>query len=108
MKARESIGYHSRCSGKIGSDVKGKVLGTILEARTLLAKVLNVQLDTVGDKDSLYTLEMWDSLAHIRIILELEHVLNTELTTEQVLSVENVADIAKLLDSLYTNNALHG
>lgn len=68
-----------------------------LQARKLVARVLEVPLDAVGVDDTIETLEQWDSIGHMHIILEIERMLGVELETEQVLALESVKDVADVL-----------
>ena len=68
----------------------------LADASSLIARVLDVPLDLASDA-SIYTLDEWDSLAHVRIILEIEKAVGAELDTEQVLSVERTEDVARVL-----------
>jgi len=65
--------------------------------RRLVARALNISIEGVHEDASMSTLEAWDSLGHLRIVFAIEESMGTELTVEQVLSIENVRDIAKLL-----------
>jgi len=60
---------------------------------------LAVPVENITLEDSLETLEAWDSIGHIRIILEIELAIATELETEEVLEIWSVIDIARLLQS---------
>lgn len=66
-------------------------------ARNLLAEILNVSIDGISNESSILTLNEWDSLAHMRIILRLEEIVGTQLPTEKILEIENVIDIANAL-----------
>ncbi len=68
-----------------------------LEARCLVAHALTLSLESVPEDALMNTLEAWDSLGHLRIVLEIEDTIGTELTGEQVLSIESIRDIANLL-----------
>ena len=43
-------------------------------------------------------LDAWDSLGHLRIILEIEAAIGAELTGEQILGIDGLSDIAVILD----------
>ena len=64
-----------------------------------MARALSLSLEIVPEDTSMNTLEAWDSLGHLRIVLAIECALGTELTGEQVLSIDGVPDIANLLHS---------
>lgn len=68
-------------------------------ARNILAKALNMPPDTIPNDGDVHNLEAWDSLAHVRLILDLEAELGIELTTEQIVSIVSVDSIEKILNS---------
>lgn len=63
----------------------------------MVAKALALPLESVPEDASMNTLKAWDSLGHLRIVLEIEGAIGTELTVEQVISIESVRDVADLL-----------
>ena len=69
----------------------------LLETRRLVARALNISVDGVHQDTSINSLDAWDSMGHLRIVLAIEEAMGTELTVEQVLSIESVEDIAGLL-----------
>ena len=42
--------------------------------------------------------EAWDSLAHIRVIAAIENHLGDELDTMEILEIEQLSDIAAILE----------
>jgi len=69
----------------------------IAEARNLVARALERSVDEIGEDSSIETLDAWDSLGHMKIILEIEQTLGKELKTAEILSVETVRDIDRLI-----------
>ena len=67
-------------------------------ARTLLAQALEVGADSLPDDASVSSTEAWDSLAHIRVIAAIEGHLGSELDTMELLEIEQLSDIAAILD----------
>lgn len=66
-------------------------------ARNLVSRALDISFCDIGNTASMETLEPWDSLGHMRIILEIERSIGIELQTEQILEIETLEDIARLL-----------
>jgi acyl carrier protein len=54
----------------------------------------------VSSEDDLQSLELWDSIAHVNIMLALEKQLNRSLTTPEIINVTSIAGIQKLLDKV--------
>lgn len=72
--------------------------GAMIEARRLLAQAL--ELDEVGIADDalLETLEGWDSIVHLRLVIAIETAIGAELPTEEILEIKALKDVARLLD----------
>ncbi|TDI64419.1 MAG: acyl carrier protein [Alphaproteobacteria bacterium] len=67
-------------------------------ARQLLASALQVEPPQLDAEAAIGRTERWDSLAHMRLVLVLEEHLGRTLTTEEMLALESLADIAAFLD----------
>lgn len=70
-----------------------------VNARALLAEVLNVNPDAIDDAASVGSHEAWDSLGHMRLVLSLEQRLQRELTSDEIAGLVGLADITRLLES---------
>lgn len=66
-------------------------------AATLLAEALMLEPDEIGPETSLAETEAWDSLAHMRLILALEAVLERPLEAEEIVGIEAAGDVEALL-----------
>ena len=67
-------------------------------ARGLLGQALEVGADSLPDDASMNSTEAWDSLAHIRVIAAIETHLGSELDTMEILEIEQISDIAVILE----------
>ncbi len=47
----------------------------------IVSKHVKVSVDKIKDESSTETIDTWDSLAHIRIIMELEKLTNIKIQT---------------------------
>ncbi len=70
---------------------------SITVARNLVARALECSVDGIGEDSSMENLDAWDSLGHMKIILEIEQTLGKELKTAEILSVETVRDVDRLI-----------
>ncbi len=68
-------------------------------ARQLLANALHMNVDELESDAAIGRTERWDSLAHMNLILALEHYLGRPLDTDTMLAIESLADITALLRS---------
>jgi acyl carrier protein len=55
--------------------------------RELLSKIFEVPLDTITDNASPDTIETWDSLRHMNLVVALEQAFNVEMSDEQVVEI---------------------
>ena len=69
------------------------------EARSILARALNVSTETIGDRATIDQLESWDSLGHMRLVLEIEQHLKRELSPMEIVELASLADVQNLLVS---------
>jgi acyl carrier protein len=69
------------------------------EARSILAKALNVAAETIGDRSIIDEFESWDSLGHMRLVLEIEQHLKRELSPMEIVGLASLADVQNLLTS---------
>jgi acyl carrier protein len=66
-------------------------------ARHLLATALDVSESDLPPNPRLGTIERWDSLAHMRILLALESHLGKPLAAEVAITIESLDDIARII-----------
>jgi acyl carrier protein len=69
------------------------------EARSILARALNVSTETIGDRATIDELESWDSLGHMRLVLEIEQHLKRELSPMEIVELASLAHVQNLLAS---------
>ena len=65
-------------------------------AKRIVAAALEIELSEVPDDASIYTLDSWDSLGHMRIIEQLEESLGQDLDTGMLLEITDVVSLAAL------------
>ena len=66
-------------------------------ARRLLAQALDLAPESIDDEVEADSLEAWDSLAHLRLVLAIEEHRGRQLEPKEVLSISTLHDIARLL-----------
>ncbi len=66
-------------------------------SRALAAAAIGVPVDLLPHDAAIGSLEAWDSLAHLRLLLAVEETIGRELTAEEVASVLSLADVERLL-----------
>lgn len=68
-----------------------------MSARQLLAAALGCAEDDIAPDSAIGTLPLWDSLAHIKVVLSLEERLGRSLSTDEVLAITSLAAIEQML-----------
>jgi acyl carrier protein len=66
-------------------------------AREVLAAVLDLPAGTLSDHAAIGNVEEWDSLAHVRLVFEIERRLQRELSPLEIADIASVADIDRVL-----------
>ena len=68
-------------------------------AKQLLAEAISADSAAVPDDARIGSFERWDSLAHMRLILGLEQQVGRELDTDEVLRIECLEDVRRILQA---------
>lgn len=55
--------------------------------KEVLSRIFNVSLDTITEDASPDTIENWDSLRHMNLVLALEEEFDVEFTDDQVVEI---------------------
>lgn len=63
----------------------------------VISHVMNVPIDNINDESSPETIEGWDSLKHMNLILALEEELGVHFTDEQIVESLSVRQIIKMI-----------
>jgi len=69
----------------------------IQSAIDLLAQILECPADSLSPDDTIESVEKWDSLNHMRMILHIEEVYQTQIETDDAMQLFTVKDIATYL-----------
>ena len=67
------------------------------QARIILSNTLDIKVNDIDDKASMLDIETWDSLNHIKIVLEIEKEIHRKLSTEEIVSIYDLESIGKIL-----------
>ena len=70
--------------------VSGKVEG-------VLAEVLQLPPSEITDDLTMKDVEVWDSLKHMELIVALETALEVQLTFEEIVAMQSVREIKRVL-----------
>ena len=64
-----------------------------IEINSIIAKVLEINIDDVNNELSVGDIPQWDSLAHMQLLEALEDASGKALDIEQIIEIEDVQDI---------------
>ena len=67
-------------------------------ARSVLAEALEVPVAEIADDATLFTMEDWDSLAHMRLVARLEVIVERPLDADAIVNLVALDDVAAILD----------
>jgi len=62
-----------------------------------MAEAFAVEASSIGPEASIGTLDAWDSLAHMRLILALEDHLGEQLDADVVVEIDSFSDVERVL-----------
>lgn len=65
--------------------------------RALLAEVLRMPEEKIGDDLAMKDSEAWDSLKHMDLVISLERTFNMELTFDNIVEMQSVREIKRIL-----------
>lgn len=65
--------------------------------RNMVATIFNTPIEQVGPASSPETIEAWDSMGHLMLILELEQEFGVQIPPEEVEKMTSVAAIHQAL-----------
>lgn len=66
--------------------------------RQTMSKVFKVPFDQITDQTKVETIEPWDSLNHINLILALEGEFKATFTPEEIIGMVSFQEILKVLN----------
>ena len=67
-------------------------------ARRLLAEALAIAESSLPENPRIGTIDQWDSLAHMRVLLAIEERIGKPLDAEVAVTIENLSDITKAIE----------
>ncbi len=74
----------------------------LVRVRQIVATTFETPLDEISPESSYMSLEKWDSMGHLMLILEVEQEFNVQFAPEQAESMTSVAEIVKVLKDVHS------
>ena len=76
----------------------------LVRVRQIVATTFETPLDEILPESSYTSIEKWDSMGHLMLILEVEQEFSIQFAPEQAESMTSVADIVKVLKDIQSTN----
>ena len=68
--------------------------------RTIMSTVFGLPIESINDESSPDSIESWDSLKHINLVVALEEEFEINFTDNEILEIINFKLIKKIVESL--------
>ncbi|MCK9257354.1 MAG: acyl carrier protein [Sulfurospirillaceae bacterium] len=65
-----------------------------------ISEILDIEIDSINDTTSSKTVESWDSLKQMNIIVALEEEFEIELSDDDIDAMTNIGNIIKIVKSV--------
>ena len=65
-------------------------------AKEIISQCLDIDIAGINDRSNMNNIAEWDSLSHIKIVMEIEERLNRNLETEEIIEIFDIESINKL------------
>ena len=72
--------------------------------KNIISAVFGIPIEGIGDESSTDTIESWDSLKHINMIVALEEEFNLEFTDDNITEMINMKLILAVLSEKFSEN----
>ena len=71
----------------------------LIESRikNVMAVVFKITASDIKDTDSVDTIELWDSLKHMELIVSIEQEFEIELSLDEIVAMQNVGEIKRIV-----------
>ena len=70
--------------------------------KNIISKILSISTDDIQDDSSSDSLQAWDSLGHMKIVLALEEEFDIRFDEVQITEMTSVSKICQTIDQLLT------
>jgi len=65
----------------------------------IVARIMGVPVEAISLESSPETLENWDSLRHMKLILAIEESLDVQFNDQDIVSIKNVGDVLNRVEA---------
>ena len=71
----------------------------------IVSKIFRVALNSIDDQSSPDTIDTWDSLQHLQLILALEEEFGVQFSIDEITAMQTVGTITAILGERTATNA---
>ena len=64
---------------------------------SVIANSLDISVEQVNDNLALGSIPEWDSLAHVKLISEIENAFDMQIDLEKLMDIEDVGDLLNIV-----------
>ena len=68
---------------------------TLSEVKDLIASTFSIPLESVADNSSGQTIEQWDSVGHINLVMAVEQKFGVSFTMDEIMQLRDVGAICR-------------
>jgi acyl carrier protein len=68
---------------------------TLSEVKDLIASTFSIPLESVADNSSGQTIEQWDSVGHINLVMAVEQKFGVSFTMDEIMHLRDVGAICR-------------
>jgi acyl carrier protein len=72
---------------------------TFEQVRNIASDIFGIPPEKITAESSPQTVESWDSIQHLNLVLALEEKFNLQLSPEEIEDLKSIGDAAKLIES---------
>ena len=69
-----------------------------------MSAVFEISIEEINDESSPDTIELWDSLKHLNLVLALEEEFNVQFTDDNLIELINLKLIKLVVTDILSNN----
>ena len=72
--------------------------------KNVMSAVFEISIEEINDESSPDTIELWDSLRHLNLVIALEEEFNVQFTDDNLIELINLKLIKLVITDILSNN----
>jgi len=72
--------------------------------KNVMSAVFEISIEEINDESSPDTIELWDSLKHLNLVIALEEEFNVQFTDDNLIELINLKLIKLVVTDILSNN----